>query len=111
MVKIWCLVNGMSSSQAFPVNIDASDTIGDLKELIKLKKAETFKEIDANDIKLWKASISWDPPNTIKLDEPPLEDTLSNPRTELESVYPQGQGYNDCIIVQSPQSGNATPNL
>ncbi|KAI8363700.1 hypothetical protein B0O80DRAFT_492820 [Mortierella sp. GBAus27b] len=33
------------------------------------------------------------------------EDTLSNPRAKLESVYPQGQGYNDYIIA--PQSVHA----
>jgi hypothetical protein len=107
-LEVWCLVNGQSSSEAFSVDADASTSIGRLKELIKSENPEAFENVDADELKLWCAYISWDPPNTIKLDEPPVEDTLSNPRTKLESVYPQRQGYNDCIIVQPPQSGNAT---
>ncbi|KAG0208983.1 hypothetical protein B0O80DRAFT_496941 [Mortierella sp. GBAus27b] len=103
-LEVWCLVNGNESSAAFSVDADASTTIGRLKELIKSKTTETFKGIDAKDLKLWCASISWDSPNIIKLDELPSKDTLSNPRAKLESVYPQGQGSNDCIIVQLPQS-------
>ncbi|KAI8346276.1 hypothetical protein B0O80DRAFT_243866 [Mortierella sp. GBAus27b] len=103
-LEVWCLVNGMESSKAFSVVVDASASIGDLKSAIKAKRPNMFQTIDADDLTLWKASISWDPPNTIKLDEPPPEDTLSNPRAKLESVYPQGQGSNDCIIVQPPPS-------
>ncbi|KAI8356289.1 hypothetical protein B0O80DRAFT_497003 [Mortierella sp. GBAus27b] len=102
-LKIWCLVNGMSSKEAFSVKIPSDDTVDDLKDLIKAKQAPKFDDIVASSLTLWKASISWDSPNTIKLDEPPPEDTL-NPRAKLESVYPQGQGSNDCIIVQPPPS-------
>ncbi|KAF9342068.1 hypothetical protein BGX34_008889, partial [Mortierella sp. NVP85] len=94
-LRIWCLVDGQASSQAFSVVIDASATIEDLKERIMEKITDTFKG-NAKDLTLRCGSI----PN---LDEPPPEATL-DARDTLGSVYPQGQGRNDYIIVQLPQS-------
>ncbi|KAK3821633.1 MAG: hypothetical protein J3Q66DRAFT_154461 [Benniella sp.] len=103
-LEVWCLVNGKSSSEAFSVDADASTTIDRLKKLIKERKPKAFENVDADELKLWCASISWDPPNTIKLAVPPEKDTLNMPKAQLKTVYPQGQGYNDCIIVQPPPS-------
>jgi len=75
MVKIWCLVNGMSSSEAFPVNIDASDAIGDLKEAIKAKNPN-FKDIGAHELILWCVKIPAKGQITLSL---PNEESILSP--------------------------------
>ncbi|KAK3807862.1 MAG: hypothetical protein J3Q66DRAFT_85546 [Benniella sp.] len=108
-LKIWCLVNGTKSKKAFSVQVCSDDTVDDLKDAIKAKKPNYFEKIDADDLALWCASISWDSPDPIKLAVPPEKDTLNMPKAQLKTVYPQGQGYNDCIIVQPPPSAKVYP--
>ncbi|KAF9347999.1 hypothetical protein BGX34_002758 [Mortierella sp. NVP85] len=57
MVKIWCLVNGRSSSQAFSVDADASATIIDLKNFIKAQYPDDFKGVGATSLTLWHVKV------------------------------------------------------
>ncbi|KAK3821624.1 MAG: hypothetical protein J3Q66DRAFT_154282 [Benniella sp.] len=98
-LKIWCLVNGTKSKKAFSVQVCSNDTVDDLKKLIKERKPKAFENVDADELNLWCASI----PN---LDKPPPEGTI-DARATLGSVYPQGQGPHDYIIVQPPPSVDA----
>ncbi|KAK3829154.1 MAG: hypothetical protein J3Q66DRAFT_383736 [Benniella sp.] len=59
VLKMWYLVDGMSSSNAFPVDVDASATIGAFKELIKAKNPE-FGVFAAHKLTLWKVAIPLD---------------------------------------------------
>ncbi|KAG0047408.1 hypothetical protein BGZ89_004943, partial [Linnemannia elongata] len=56
-LTLFCLVDGESTSSAFPVKISPEDSIGDLKELIKTKIPDTFNGVDAKDLTLWRVSI------------------------------------------------------
>ncbi|KAK3810919.1 MAG: hypothetical protein J3Q66DRAFT_404319 [Benniella sp.] len=86
----------MPSKNAFPVDVDVSSaTIGEFKELIMPKITDTFKG-DAKDLTLWCASIS-------NLDKLPPEATL-DARATLGSVYPQGQGPHDYIILRQQEN-------
>ena len=48
------------ASEAFPVDINRSLTVGHLKDAIKAKKPNDFAGIDANKLKLWKVEIPSD---------------------------------------------------
>jgi hypothetical protein len=50
-----CIILG--EENAFPVDYNTSNTIGHLKEAIKLKKSVALGSTDANALKLWKVSI------------------------------------------------------
>ncbi|KAG0275215.1 hypothetical protein BGZ96_003876, partial [Linnemannia gamsii] len=50
-----CLVDGESTS--FPVGIESTKTIGDLKDEIKAKQSPDFDDIVANKLTLWRVSI------------------------------------------------------
>eukprot|EP00644_Phytophthora_capsici_P015159 jgi/Phyca11/128353/e_gw1.75.129.1 len=54
MVKLFCAVVGVQGS-AFPVDIDASLSVGDLKDAIKTKNKIKLKNIDASDLQLFLA--------------------------------------------------------
>ncbi|KAF9376201.1 hypothetical protein CPB97_010991 [Podila verticillata] len=56
-LSLFCLVDGEAASNAFPVNIMPSKTIGDLKDLIKTKKAPRFDDVAADELTLWRVSI------------------------------------------------------
>ena len=57
-ITLLCLVKGNILANAFPVHIDGNSLVGDLKKVIKAENAQTFANVDAKDIKLWKVEIS-----------------------------------------------------
>ncbi|OAQ22601.1 hypothetical protein K457DRAFT_25897 [Linnemannia elongata AG-77] len=52
-LTLFCLVDGEATSNAFSVKIPLSDTIDDLKGLIKTKKTNDFQDVDADKLTLW----------------------------------------------------------
>ncbi|EGZ25222.1 hypothetical protein PHYSODRAFT_326275 [Phytophthora sojae] len=54
MVKLFCAIVGAAGS-AFPVDIDAGQSAGDLKKAIKAEKTNKLKDIDAGDLQLFLA--------------------------------------------------------
>ncbi|RGB24052.1 hypothetical protein C1646_597671, partial [Rhizophagus diaphanus] len=67
-----CLVKENTLANAFPVDIDKDQLVGHLKEAIKAKNSQTFSNVDAKDIKLWKVPISddhVDPLNNLSLED------------------------------------------
>ncbi|KAK3821776.1 MAG: hypothetical protein J3Q66DRAFT_334266 [Benniella sp.] len=89
MVVVRCLVNDKPAKDAFYVEVDRSATVGRLKVAIK-EKESAFKNIDAHKLEVWCAHLA-----------PPRPKAVLDPRTPLHSIYPNGQGQGDYIIVQS----------
>ena len=59
-ITLFCLVKGNTTANAFEVDIEKDKSISKLKEAIKTKNSQTFANVDAKDIKLWKVPISDD---------------------------------------------------
>ncbi|KAG0247041.1 hypothetical protein BG011_002154, partial [Mortierella polycephala] len=59
-LTLFCVVNGESTSNAFPVEIESTKTIGDLKELIKVERTPEYDDIAADRLTLWRATIPID---------------------------------------------------
>ncbi|GBC54091.2 kinase-like domain-containing protein [Rhizophagus irregularis DAOM 181602=DAOM 197198] len=59
-ITLLCLVKGNTTANAFPVHIEGSSLVGDLKDAIKAKKAPEFDNFPADKLKLWKVSIPGD---------------------------------------------------
>ncbi|KAG3114366.1 hypothetical protein PI126_g24724, partial [Phytophthora idaei] len=57
MVKLFCAIVGEAGS-AFPVNIDQSETVGDLKKAIKGEKKNGLKDVDADKLQLFLAKAA-----------------------------------------------------
>ncbi|KAF8948909.1 hypothetical protein BGZ46_005265 [Entomortierella lignicola] len=56
--KLFCVIDGETTSQAFPVPYDSRRTfIGELKDTIKAITSPTFDDIPARDLTLWADSI------------------------------------------------------
>ena len=56
-ITLLCLVNGNKTASAFAVDIDREKLVSHLKDAIKAKNSQTFANVDAKDIKLWKVKI------------------------------------------------------
>ncbi|KAF9308194.1 hypothetical protein BG003_011449, partial [Podila horticola] len=56
-MSLFYLVDGEATSNAFPVEIESTKTIDDLKDLIKNKKTPRFDDIAADELTLWRVSI------------------------------------------------------
>ncbi|KAG0248171.1 hypothetical protein BG011_000385, partial [Mortierella polycephala] len=56
-LSLICLVNGRSISEAFKVIIASTNDVSVLQRHIKTRKPDVFKDIDADKLTLWSASI------------------------------------------------------
>jgi len=59
-LELNCLVLGEDSSHIFAVEIDVRKKVSALKELLKDKKKHTFKDVDADALKIFKVSFPVD---------------------------------------------------
>ncbi|GBC07921.1 hypothetical protein RclHR1_00780001 [Rhizophagus clarus] len=55
-ISLFCLIQGNALTDAFEIDIEKSKSVSKLKDIIKKKNAQTFANVDAKDIKLWKIS-------------------------------------------------------
>ena len=95
-INLFCLVDGEST--AFSVkNIPSSDTIDDLKELIKIKKSPEFNDIAADRLSLWRVTIP-----IANIDKAQLHSTVwkrkrtSSPSDKSLDVFPTRQTRRQC---------------
>jgi len=90
MLRLFCYVLGDYPSRVFPVNIDSSETIGDLKDAIKAKKSPIFNDVSADMLDLFKVSIAADDMFKNGTDGNKFEDTRSlRPTSKLSRVFPE----------------------
>ncbi len=114
-VTLFCLVDGEATSQAFSIDIEQTRTVEQLKKVIKTEIPDTFKDVDAKDLTLWRVSISMtdnDDKPPILLDNFPDKDKMRlGPVMRLSKVFPEDFPEGSInIIVQRPsqsRSGNA----
>ncbi|KAF8925641.1 hypothetical protein BGZ58_000631 [Dissophora ornata] len=100
---LFCLVDGESTSQAFSVEIDRSKTVGHLKKAIKAEKANNFHDVDADELTLWRVSISDDNHgSSISIDSLDDKTHLNNPRTLLSKLFPVSPDDNTYILILRP---------
>jgi hypothetical protein len=57
ILELNCFVHGDDPHHVFPIKIARTDTVGTLKEAIKDKNPESFHDVDARSLHLWKVSI------------------------------------------------------
>ncbi|KAH7030363.1 hypothetical protein BKA57DRAFT_401190 [Linnemannia elongata] len=107
-LTLFCLVDGEAPSQAFPVEIESTKTIGNLKQRIKTEKSPRFDDFAADELTLWRVSFPDDNlSSAIKVDALGDKTQLNNPRTRISTLFPESPDDNTYILVQRPQPGNA----
>ncbi|KAI1316288.1 hypothetical protein EDD11_010131 [Mortierella claussenii] len=86
--------------------ISPSESISRLRDLIKVKNTRVFNHIDAKDLALWLATISFDnnagDENIITLGDLDAKTKLGNPRTSISELFPESLDDNTYILVQRP---------
>ncbi|KAG0247513.1 hypothetical protein BG011_001367 [Mortierella polycephala] len=99
-----CLVDGESTSNAFPIEIESTKTIGDLKKLIKAKKTPEYDDIAVGRLTLWRVSIPDDNQGSaITIDALDDKTELDSPRTRLFKLFLESPDDNTIILVQRPR--------
>jgi hypothetical protein len=53
-IRLFCWVQGDEAKQRFPISVASTETVGELRKAIKKEKENTFREVDADTLKLWK---------------------------------------------------------
>ena len=112
-LSLFCVVDGESTP--FPVEIESTKTIGNLKKLIKSEKTPRFDDVAADELTLWRVSIPVDSPGKRKpvvLSEDESATEL-DPMDDISDVFKKTPPKKTIhIIVQRPPLGNAdTPRL
>ncbi|KAK5797024.1 hypothetical protein F5H01DRAFT_385359 [Linnemannia elongata] len=103
-LTLFCLVDGEATSNAFPVKIESSKTIGDFKDLIKTTLSPQFDDITAKDLALWRVSIHDDDDNDLPvlLDSVPVKKKL-RATNKLSMVFDADLPEDTIhVIVQRP---------
>ena len=59
-LELFCWVQGDDYRQAFSLEIAGTKTVSALKKAIKEEKKVAFKHVDADTLKLWKVSASYE---------------------------------------------------
>ncbi|KAE9112040.1 hypothetical protein PF010_g10595 [Phytophthora fragariae] len=107
MVKLFCAIVGVAGS-AIPVDIDASQTVGDLKGAIKEKKSNKLKNVDAGDLQIFLARTAdgaWlesDSEDVKKLKEG--EKTVAVEKLTSEKKDLQGKSGLQEVLVGMPKA-------
>ncbi|KAF9322573.1 hypothetical protein BG006_002284, partial [Podila minutissima] len=106
---LFCVVEGETSSNAFPVETESSKTTGDLKDLIKAKKTNNFQGVDANELTLWSVSISDEEERTMLLDNVPERTKLKATRDISEAFTEEFPKKTIHTIVEHPPQDQSSP--
>jgi Crinkler effector protein N-terminal domain len=117
-LEVNCLVLGQESSHVFLIRIPENKTVYDLKEVVQDKKRRTFRDVDADDLQLFKVSIPVDNElDGILADFQPQNDP-ANSVQKLSAVWRLSQIFSAIpvdgylhIIVQLPHSGESDPSI
>ena len=106
-ITLLCLVKGNKTANAFAVDIDSGKLVSHLKEAIKAKNSQTFANVDAKDIKLWKVPISddhVDPSSNLSLED---SDELLAIR-KISKYFPDSPPEEHIHVIVSPPEATAT---
>ncbi|KAF9580019.1 hypothetical protein BGW38_003496, partial [Lunasporangiospora selenospora] len=100
---LFCLVDGEST--AFPVSASTATTFGELKDLIKAKKAPEFDDVAADKLTLWRVSVPVPPKKNRKeiwLADVTSKDELDK-TDDIADVFPEAPPKKTIhVIVQRP---------
>ncbi|KAF9415354.1 hypothetical protein BGZ94_000118 [Podila epigama] len=107
-LTLFCLVDGESTP--FPVEIESTKTIGDLKDAIKDKKAPRFDDVAADELTLWRVSIPDADDDENDEESPVLLDSIpSKDKKKLKATHDLSDVFKETppkktihIIVQRP---------
>ncbi|KAG0195588.1 hypothetical protein BGX28_001035, partial [Mortierella sp. GBA30] len=105
-LTLFCLIDGEAASSVFPVSASTTTTIGDLKDLIKTKIANDFRDVDADKLTLWRVTIS----NTDENEELPISLESLNAKklratSKLSMIFADLPEDAIHVIVQRPLPG------
>ncbi|KAH0825855.1 hypothetical protein J3R83DRAFT_7520 [Lanmaoa asiatica] len=114
-MKLWCWIYGDDDNSFFLVEIAKSKIVTALKEAIKKKKPAAFRNVDPDDLVLYKISLP------CGKDGEPLKDGLRSERSLLECKSPLNPGSRVSkhfpephvgkvwlVVVDRPRSGSST---
>ncbi|KAG2047686.1 hypothetical protein BDR06DRAFT_1013629 [Suillus hirtellus] len=107
-LKLNCIVFSDDPRHIFPVNVEQTKTVGDLKNVVKVAKKPEFDHVAADHLELWKVKINL---NNIDLRNAILDGGIKlRPLTELSNVFADGI---DCgcihIVIQHPAVAQHIP--
>jgi Crinkler effector protein N-terminal domain len=119
VLELNCLVLGQDSSHIFLIRIPANQTVYDVKKAIREEKKPTFREVNADDLQLFKVSIPVDHElDEILADFQPQHDDPNNNVQKLSAVdeliecFPSRPVRKHLhIIVQPPHFGESDPSF
>ena len=106
IITLFCLVHGDNPvDRAFSVKIPKTNTVDELKKLIKAEKSPRFDDVVADELTLWRVNICQD-----ELEEFDFESDMStlgeklSPLSKIYKVFPNGVEDEHLHIIVVPPS-------
>ncbi|KAF9948462.1 hypothetical protein BGZ70_002209 [Mortierella alpina] len=113
ILSLFCLVDRDAVSNAFPIDIPSSQTVGHLKKLIKTEMSPDFDDITAEKLTLWQVAI----PTTKNDEEGSISlETISEkskllPTERLFKLFVESPVNTVHILIQRPPSVSSSARL
>jgi hypothetical protein len=106
-ITLLCLVKGNTTANAFPVDIDKDQLVGHLKKVIKAEQPQTFANVDAKDLKLWKVTIPGDQDDQLRNLILQDSDELLAIR-KISKYFPDSPPEESIHVIVEPPESTAT---
>ncbi|KAF9196321.1 hypothetical protein BGZ49_002858, partial [Haplosporangium sp. Z 27] len=109
-VKLFCIVEGDSS--AFPVKLDADDTVGELKKAIKEEQSPLFDDIRASELVLYSVEVA-DEGFPVHLKQVESKTLLAKSTKSIKAVFGENPAPDTihCIVQRPEAAPGATINV
>ncbi|KAG1901794.1 uncharacterized protein F5891DRAFT_1187269 [Suillus fuscotomentosus] len=110
-LKLNCIVLGNNPRHIFPVDIERTEIVGDLKEVIKDKKRPEFDHVATDRLELWKVDLPINEMIEHNLNNLTLDPTKSlSPVDEMVEIFPDAPPRKYLhIIIQCPPAVSSGP--
>jgi hypothetical protein len=87
ILELNCFIHDDDPNHVFPVKIAETESVATLKTYIKQEKQVAFEHVDANDLKLWHASIADDNAFKDNVSKIVREETMLSPMDMLSEFF------------------------
>ncbi|KAM6494978.1 hypothetical protein JOM56_009601, partial [Amanita muscaria] len=99
-LKLKCLIRGADRKHLFSIQIGDDENVSTLKEFIKDKRKNAFKDVDAVDLDLWKVAIVIDQDLKNSVDNTVFKDEESlMPHERLGDVFCKEPPAPNCVHI------------
>jgi hypothetical protein len=105
ILELNCFIHDDDPRHIFPVKIASTESVGTLKEVIMEKNPESFRNVDARSLALWRASTPLNDGLKENASNIISEEEALSPVQRMSALGDPQDGHVHIIVVYDPPTG------